>query len=136
MFLLSLLRQIYKSASLGLKNLVMESKNGIRLVLRLAFTPKKWTLQWKLGSLFCFIIISAFYIFLGFEIYKIINLLCYWLCCMFASKVIIFQEALQFRSIIVLCYSKQTTMRVSSQVPPPLNWNKKNFFFGWNTYQP
>jgi hypothetical protein len=37
MFLLSLLRQIYKSASLGLKNLEKEGKNGTRLVLKLAF---------------------------------------------------------------------------------------------------
>jgi hypothetical protein len=40
MFLLSLFKQIYKSAPLGLKNLEKESKNGTRLVLRLAFAPK------------------------------------------------------------------------------------------------
>jgi hypothetical protein len=33
-------KKSYKSASLGLKNLEKESKNGTRLVLRLAFTPK------------------------------------------------------------------------------------------------
>jgi hypothetical protein len=32
--------QIYKSASLGLRILEREGKNGTRLVLRLAFAPK------------------------------------------------------------------------------------------------
>jgi hypothetical protein len=37
MFLLNLLRHIYKSASFGLRNLEKEGKNGTRLVLKLAF---------------------------------------------------------------------------------------------------
>jgi hypothetical protein len=37
MFLLNLFRQFYKSASLGLKNMEREGKNGTRLVLKLAF---------------------------------------------------------------------------------------------------
>jgi hypothetical protein len=32
--------QVYKIASLGLRNLKMGSRNGTRLVLRLAFVPK------------------------------------------------------------------------------------------------
>jgi hypothetical protein len=34
-----------------------------------------------------------------------------------------FQEALQFKATIVLCYSSQTTMRVINHVPPPLIWH-------------
>jgi hypothetical protein len=67
----------------------------------------------KLGSFFCFIIISTIYKFLSSKIYKIINRFCYWLCCKFANKVIMFQEALQFCFAIVLCYSKQTIVKVS-----------------------
>jgi hypothetical protein len=40
MFLLSLLKKSYKSASLGLKNLEKEGNNGTRLMLSLAFAPK------------------------------------------------------------------------------------------------
>jgi hypothetical protein len=38
--MLNLLQQIYKSASLGLRNLEREVRNGTRLVSRMAFTPK------------------------------------------------------------------------------------------------
>jgi hypothetical protein len=38
MFLLSLFRKIYKNASFGFKNMEKESKNGTRLVLKVAFT--------------------------------------------------------------------------------------------------
>jgi hypothetical protein len=41
----------------------------------------------------------------------------------FASKTILFQEALQFRVVIVLCYNQQTRVRVTSHVPPPLTWH-------------
>ncbi len=34
-----------------------------------------------------------------------------------------FQEALQFRYAIMFCYNKQTIVRVTSQVPPPLTWH-------------
>jgi hypothetical protein len=37
MFLLSLFKQIYKSASFRLRNIEKEDKNGTRLVLRLTF---------------------------------------------------------------------------------------------------
>jgi hypothetical protein len=42
----------------------------------------------------CFIIISTIYNFWGYKLYKIIIFFYYWLCCKFANKVIIFQEAL------------------------------------------
>jgi hypothetical protein len=34
-----------------------------------------------------------------------------------------FQEALQFCSTIVFCYSKQIVVRVISQMSPPLTWH-------------
>jgi len=40
--------------------------------------------------------------------------------CMFASKVIMFQETLQIWPNIVLCYKRQTIVRVISKMPPPL----------------
>jgi hypothetical protein len=43
--------------------------------------------------------------------------------CRFASKIIIFQEALQFKVAIVFCYSQQITMRNIGRVPPPLTWH-------------
>jgi hypothetical protein len=42
---------------------------------------------------------------------------------MFTTKIILFQEALQFRATIVLCYSQQTKMKVTSYVFPPLTWH-------------
>jgi len=63
---------------------------------------------------------------------KIVNLFCFYkkilicfvsLFCKFASKVIMFQEALLFRVAIVLCYSRQTTMKVVNQGPPPFTWH-------------
>jgi len=41
----------------------------------------------------------------------------------FASKIILFQKALQFRVVIVLCYSQQTVVRVIGHVPPTLTWH-------------
>jgi hypothetical protein len=40
MFILSLSKKIYKSASLGRRNMEREGKNETRLVLRLAFAPE------------------------------------------------------------------------------------------------
>ncbi len=60
---------------------------------------------------------------------KIVNFFCfYWrlliffvlLFYKFASKVIVFQEALLFQAFIVLCYSRQTIVKVTRQVPPLL----------------
>jgi hypothetical protein len=42
----------------------------------------------------------------------------------FASKIIMFQEALWFRATIVFCYSQQTIVRIIGHVPPPLAWHK------------
>jgi len=33
------------------------------------------------------------------------------------------QEALQFHYAIMFCYSKQTIVRITSRVPPPLTWH-------------
>ncbi len=120
MFLLSLLKHIYKSPSFGLRNLEREDKNGTRLVLRLSFGLENWTFLLKPSSSFCFIIISTIYKFWSFELYIITNLLCYWLCCRFASKVIMFQETLQFRFVIVLCYIKHIILKVTSWMLPCL----------------
>ncbi len=38
----------------------------------------------------------------------------------YVSKIIMFQKALQFRFASVFCYNKQITMRITSQVLPPL----------------
>jgi len=35
----------------------------------------------------------------------------------------LFQEAIQFRATIVLCYNQQITFKVIGHVPPPLNWH-------------
>jgi hypothetical protein len=43
--------------------------------------------------------------------------------CRFASKIILFQKALQFKATIVLCYSRQIVVRVSGHVRPPLTWH-------------
>jgi len=40
----------------------------------------------------------------------------------FANKIIMFQEALQFHSLIVLCYNRQIVVKVISQIPPTLIW--------------
>jgi hypothetical protein len=40
MFILNMLRHIYKIASFAPRNLEREGRNGTRLVLRLAFAPK------------------------------------------------------------------------------------------------
>jgi hypothetical protein len=42
--------------------------------------------------------------------------------CKFASKIIMFQEALQFHFTIMLLYGKHTTMGIINQMPPPLTW--------------
>jgi hypothetical protein len=63
---------------------------------------------------------------------KIVNLFCFYqklsicfvsLFCKFASKVIMFQDALLFQNVIVLCYSRQIAMKVVNQVPPPFTWH-------------
>jgi len=36
--------------------------------------------------------------------------------------VILFQEAFLFCGVIIMCYSRQITIQVSNQVPPPITW--------------
>ncbi len=43
--------------------------------------------------------------------------------CSFASKVILFQEALQYHEAIVHSYNKQIVVRISVHVPPPPTWH-------------
>jgi len=56
MFLSSLPKQSCKNASLGLRSLGRANKNGIRLVLKLEFDPKKNKIQSKQGSFFKLIV--------------------------------------------------------------------------------
>ncbi len=43
--------------------------------------------------------------------------------CSFASKVILFQEALQYYEAIVHSYNKQIVARINVFVPPPPTWH-------------
>jgi phage gp36-like protein len=43
--------------------------------------------------------------------------------CKFANKIILFQEALQFRATIVFSYSQQTIVKIMGHVPPLLTWH-------------
>jgi hypothetical protein len=56
----------------------------------------------------------------------------------FANKIIMFQEALQFHSLIVLCYNRQIVVKVISQIPPTLIWQISHiimdFFFQLFSY--
>jgi hypothetical protein len=45
------------------------------------------------------------------------------LICSFASKVILFQEALQYHEEIVHSFSKQIVVRISVRVPLPPTWH-------------
>ncbi len=38
--------------------------------------------------------------------------------CRFVSKVIMFQDALQFKDAIILCYNRLNIVRINSKVPP------------------
>jgi hypothetical protein len=39
-----------------------------------------------------------------------------------ANKIITFQEALQFKDSIILCYNMQNNVKISGRVPPLLTW--------------
>jgi hypothetical protein len=56
----------------------------------------------------------------------------------FANKIIMFQEALQFHSLIVLCYNRQIVVKVISQIHPTLIWQISHiimdFFFQLFSY--
>ncbi len=43
--------------------------------------------------------------------------------CRFASKSIMFQQALQFKDIIILYYNKQNSIIISERMPPLLTWH-------------
>jgi hypothetical protein len=42
---------------------------------------------------------------------------------MFVSKIIIFQEALQFKNVISFCYNKQNVIKINGRVPPNFTWH-------------
>jgi len=41
----------------------------------------------------------------------------------FVSKIILFQKVLQFKDAIMHSYSKQSLVRMTTRVPPPLTWH-------------
>jgi hypothetical protein len=43
--------------------------------------------------------------------------------CRFASIIIIFQEALQFKDTIMFCYNRQSAIRMTTKFPPPWTWH-------------
>jgi hypothetical protein len=43
--------------------------------------------------------------------------------CQFASKIIMFQEVVQFKEVIILCYIKQNTIKINGKVPPFFTWH-------------
>jgi hypothetical protein len=49
--------------------------------------------------------------------------------CRVFSKIILFQEALQFQKAIVLFECKQTTMKVIGHMPRPITWHIVKCFF-------
>jgi len=42
---------------------------------------------------------------------------------MFVSKIIIFQEALQFKNSISFCYNKKNVIKINGKVPPIFTWH-------------
>jgi hypothetical protein len=81
--------------------------NGIWLI-DLNLKKKNKTLQLKQGYHQNFNI-SLFHITFGKNFYNV-------------DKIIFFQEVLQFKNVIMLCYSKQSSVRMITKVPPPLTW--------------
>jgi hypothetical protein len=69
MFLLNLHGQICRNALLDQRNLVKIIKNGTRLALKLVWSIKNWTFQWKLVS----------YVFSHFGFVPYLQLFCSWL---------------------------------------------------------
>jgi len=63
--------------------------------------------------------------FHDFLVCGICKLFCWYLICSyeFANKIILFWEALQFKTTIVLCYNCQTLVRITSHVFSLLIWN-------------
>ncbi len=43
--------------------------------------------------------------------------------CQFAIKIIMFQEVVQFKEVIILCYIKENTNKINGKVSPFLTWH-------------
>ncbi len=43
--------------------------------------------------------------------------------CKFVSIIILFQKALQFKNVAMLCYSRRSLVRMTTKVPPLLGWH-------------
>jgi len=105
--------------------------NGIKLVLKLEFGQENWALQWKPSRVLILnIIFSSFSFFEHFNWMKIlisIIILFY----KFVYKIIMFQEALQFHSLIFV-------VKVIGRMPPLLIWQIfhiiMDFFFHLSLY--
>lgn len=41
----------------------------------------------------------------------------------FASKIIMFQEVVQLKQVIILCYIKQNTININGKVQPFFTWH-------------
>ncbi len=55
-------------------------------------------------------------------------------CCKIASKIIMFQEDLQFKDAIILCYIKENIVKIIRRVPTFLTWHisqKNEFSFSY-----
>jgi len=89
------------------------------------FKPQetKYSSENKVGLVFKHFTFCSIFVSLLFLIYFNCKLFCWSLIyfCKFVSKIIIFQKALQFRASIVLCYSRQTVVKITGCVPPPFN---------------
>jgi hypothetical protein len=110
MCLLNLLKHICKNALLGqiLHYLVKVIKNGTKIFIKVSFKLKKLNVPMKTRLVMFFVILLWFHfcnLFLGFINCK---LFCWSLIyfCKFASKIILFQEALQFKVTNFLYYSQ------------------------------
>jgi len=44
-------------------------------------------------------------------------------CLQIANKIIMFQNSLQFKDVIVLCYNRQNIIGISGRVPPIFTWH-------------
>jgi hypothetical protein len=47
----------------------------------------------------------------------------FYFICRFASKIILFQKAMQFKNTIMFCYSRHSLVRITIRVPPLLTWH-------------
>ncbi len=72
---------------------------------------------------FFFFSIITLYSLKKFHLLKktlIVHIKIFFFCfCRFVCKVILFQEALQFKEVIILCYNMKNFVRMNARVPPP-----------------